>query len=313
MHVSLLNFLSSLCLTAVGILSIQVGFSQDRRAETKTLPSEKSVFSGPQEGEKLVPFKVQGVFDSEAGKELDFVTQSAGKPIVLIFVHDVNRQSISMARVLSQYTMSRAKDGLTSGIIWLHEDATEAENTLKRVRHALIPPSKSPAGKSSAQASVGISLEGKEGPGSYGLNRNVMLTILVGKDNKVTANFALIQPSLQVDLPKILESVVQVVGGQVPKLEELEGMAEMMQNRATQPAESLNLRPLLAPLIKKDATVEQVDQAAKAIQEKAQSDRATRAEVARIANTIIDAGKLENYGTPAAQEYLRRWAKEFKD
>jgi hypothetical protein len=313
MHALSFNCLRSLSLVAVSVLSIQIGFSQERRAQTKSLPSENKEFSGPQVGEKLVPFKVRGVLDNEAGKELDFVTQSAGKPIVLIFVHDVNRQSISMTRVLSQYTMSRAKDGLTTGIVWLHEDATEAESTIKRVRHGLAPTSQSPTGKGPTQASIGISLEGKEGPGSYGLNRNVMLTILVGKDNKVTANFALVQPSLQADLPKILESVVQVVGGKAPKLEELEGMSEMMQNRAASPAETLNLRPLLAPLINKNATVEQVDQAAKAIQEKAESDRATRAEVARIANTIIDAGKLEDYGTPAAREYLRRWAKEFKN
>ena len=30
-----------------------------------------------------------------------------------------------------------------------------------------------------------------------------------------------------------------------------------------------------------------------------------------IANTIIDAGKLTSYGTPRAQEYLRKWAKDF--
>ena len=63
--------------------------------------------------------------------------------------------------------------------------------------------------------------EGKEGPGSYGLNRNVTLTILVGKEGKVTANFALVQPSTQADLPKILEEVAKVAGGPVAKAEHL--------------------------------------------------------------------------------------------
>src|SRR5688572_23335464 len=150
------------------------------------------VFSGPQADEKLPAFKVRGVFDTDAGKELDFVTQADGKPIVLIFVHDLNRQSISVVRVLSSYTVSRAKDGLHTGVVWLDADATEAENTLKRIKHALTP-----------HAPTGVSLDGREGPGAYGLNRNVQLTILVGKAGKVTANFALVQPSLQADLPKI--------------------------------------------------------------------------------------------------------------
>lgn len=263
------------------------------------LPAEDQIFSGPQLGEKLPSFKVRGVFDDDAGKDLDFVAQADGKPIVLIFVHDVNRQSIGMTRILSQYTVSRAKDGLVTGVVWLNDDATEAENTLKRVRHALA-----------AKAPIGVSPDGREGPGSYGLNRNVMLTILVGKEGKVTGNFALVQPSLQADLPKILESVVAVAGGKAPKLEELEGMREMMRNQPAQ-GDAPNLRPLLAPVIRLTATAEEVDTAAKAVEEHVEKDEAARKEVGRIANTIIDAGKLENYGTARAQEYLKKWAKAY--
>lgn len=277
-------------LAAAGMLSLAAA-----------LPAEDEIFSGPQPGEKLPSFKVRGVFDDDAGKDLDFVAQADGQPIVLIFVHDVNRQSIGMTRILSQYTVSRAKDGLNTGVVWLQDDATEAENTLKRVRHALA-----------AKAPIGVSPDGREGPGSYGLNRNVMLTILVGKEGKVTGNFALVQPSLQADLPKILESIAAVAGGKAPKLEELEGMREMMRNQPAR-GEAPNLRPLLAPLIRLTATAEEVDKAAKALEEHVAKDEAARKEVGRIANTIIDAGKLENYGTARAQEYLKKWAKAYGD
>lgn len=259
------------------------------------LPADEQVFSGPQVGEKLSTFTVRGVFDDDAGKEMDFVRNADGGPIVLIFVHDVNRQSVSMVRVLSEYTVSRADDGLATGVVWLDDDATEAENTLKRIGHALA-----------RKAPTGISMDGREGPGSYGLNRNVMLTILIGKEGKVTANFALIQPSLQADLPKILESVVAVAGGEVPRLEDLSGMRAMARNQPSPNAP--NLRPLLAPVIRKDAAPEAVDKAAVAVEKQAAEDEATRKEVGRIANTIIDAGKLTNYGTPRAQEYLQKWA-----
>jgi hypothetical protein len=261
--------------------------------------ADDPIFSGPQVGEKLLPFKVRGVFDRAAGQELDFVSQAAGKPIVLIFVHDANRPSIGLTRVLSQYTASRAKDGLATGVVWLSDDATEAENALKRMRHALA-----------AEAPLGISLDGREGPGSYGLNRNVTLTILVGKDNKVTGNFALVQPSLQADLPKILTSIVAVAGGKVPRLEELEGMPAMVRS-GTAAAAAPNLRPLLAPVIQKNASPEDVDKAAKAVEEHVEKDTAVRNEVGRIARTIVDNGKLGNYGTERAQEYLRKWAKAY--
>jgi hypothetical protein len=262
------------------------------------LSAQEPIYSGPQVGEKLAPFTVRGVFDEHAGKDLNFVQQAAGKPIVLIFVHDVTRPSMSLTRILSGYTAGRAKDGLATGVVWLADDATEAETALKRMRHALAQ-----------DAPIGISVDGREGPGSYGLNRNVALTILVGKNDKVTANYALVQPSLQADLPKILESVVAVAGGKAPKLEDLPGfpaMAKMQPNR-----EAENLRPLLAPVIRKDASPEEVEKAALAVEEYVSKNEAARREVGRIAKTIVDAGKLSNYGTQRAQDYLSKWAKAY--
>jgi hypothetical protein len=109
------------------------GSCQERLADTK----DEKIFSGPQPGEKLSSFKVRGVFDADAGKELDFVKQAAGKPIVLVFVHELNRPSIGLTRALTSYTVQRAKDGLVTGVVWMDDDATEAENTLKRIRHGL--------------------------------------------------------------------------------------------------------------------------------------------------------------------------------
>lgn len=267
--------------------------------EAKSKEKKEELFSGPQVGEKLPAFKVKGVLGSE-GKELDFVTQAAGKPIVLIFVHDVNRPSIGMARVLTSYTTSRAKDGLETGVVFLNDDATAAEDNIKRMKHALTP-----------EAPTGISPDGKEGPGSYGLNRKVTLTILVGKQGKVTANFALVQPSLQADLPKILKEVVAVAGGKVPKLEEIAGAPEMKRPDPKGGPNLDELRGLLRPVIQLKATPEDVDAAAAAVEKYVAKNEAAKKEVGRIANTIIDAGKLKDYGTPKAQEYLSKWAKEF--
>jgi hypothetical protein len=255
--------------------------------------AQDPIFSGPQVGEKLDAFKVKGVFDDAAGKEIDFVTLAEGKPIVLIFVHEVNRPVAGMTRILSTYTASRVKDGLATGVVWLADDATAAENQLKTMRHALAK-----------EAPIGISVDGKEGPGSYGLNRNVALTILVGKENKVTANFALVQPSLQADLPKILDAVVAVAGGKAPKLEDLEGMPAMNRNGP-------DMRSLLQPVINKSATEEQVIAAAKKVEDAASKDEVVRKELARITTAVINGGKFEDYGTPKAREYLKKWNAEY--
>jgi hypothetical protein len=259
--------------------------------------AQEKVFSGPQVGEKLKPFKVRGVFDDDAGKDLDFVTKAGGKPILLVFVHEANRPSIGLSRVLLNYATSRARDGLVSGTVWLSDDATEAEATLKSRRHALAK-----------DAPVGISPDGKEGPGAYGLNRNVTLTILVGKDNKVTANFALVQPSIQADLPRILKEVVAVVGGEVPKLEDLPEVKEMTKSR---PGADPKIPMLMRAVIQLKATPEDVEKAAAEVEKYVKENDAARKEVGRIAKTVVEGGKLENYGTTKAQEYLKKWAKEY--
>jgi len=261
--------------------------------------AQEKVFSGPLVGEKLKPFKVRGVFDDDAGKDLDFVTKAGGKPIVLVFVHDANRPSIGLTRVLMSYALTRAKDGLASGTVWLADDATEAEATLKRMRHALAK-----------DAPIGISPDGKEGPGAYGLNRNVTLTILVAKDSKVTANFALVQPSIQADLPKILKEIVAVAGGDVPKLEDLPELKEMMKTRPTKEVDP-KIPMLMRAVIQLKASREDVDKAAAEVEKYVKDNEAARKEVGRISKTVVEGGKLENYGTATAQEYLKKWAKEY--
>src|SRR5688500_6248774 len=118
-------------------LAIFAAIRFDGWAQEQTSEKQPAIFSGPQVGEKLAPFKVRGAFDAEAGKELDFVKQANGKPIVLIFVHEANRPSLGLTRVLTGYTVSRAKDGLVTGVVMLSDDATKAEELAKRTRHAM--------------------------------------------------------------------------------------------------------------------------------------------------------------------------------
>jgi len=121
-----------------------------------------------------------------------------------------------VARMVCEYAATKKTDGLTGGLIFLTGDATGVADWLKVATAAL------PKG-----VTVGIAEGGAEGPGAYGLNRKVQLTVLVAKDNKVTANFALVQPSAESDAPKIAEAIAAAVGAKAPTAEELQKFGPM--------------------------------------------------------------------------------------
>lgn len=262
--------------------------------------AQDPVFSGPQVGEKVVPFLVRGGLGELAGKEWDIVKQANGNPLLLVFLHQVNRRSISLARLVLEYGATRRDKGLTSALVYLTDDPTEAENALKRMAHAM------PAG-----VPVGISLDGGEGPGAYGLNRNVELTVLVAKENQVTANFAIIQSSIQVDAPRIIGEIVAVTGGgKVPTLAELNiGPSGALMNARM--ADDGELPNLLRRLIQRTNSDEGVAAAAEAIEKHIAKVPAAQKQLGEITARIVNAGKLANYGTPAAQKILKQWADKY--
>lgn len=262
-----------------------------------TWGAEDPVFSGPQAGEKLAKFKVRVLFGDLAGKEVDLIERAQGKPVLLIFSQQLTRPSNALTQVLMRYVEQHPQD-LYGSLIFLGDDQTALESRLKRARRAL--PQKAP---------VAISLDGKEGPGAYGLNRNVTLTILFAKDGKVVSNFALISPSLQADMPKVLKPVVEVVGGKMPTLADL-GVKRPMPGK---PAAQIDLRPLLGPLIRKDASDEEVKRAALAAEAHFAKHPEVAARTGQVARQIIAAGKLENYGTQTAQQFLKKWAEQFPE
>lgn len=261
------------------------------------------VFSGPQVGEKLPPFKVQGVFGDLAAQEIDLVERADGKSIALIFVHERTRPGFALTNAVMKYAATRADKGLLSSVVYLTEDATATEKWVNLVQKNL------PQGVIHA-----ISMNGIEGPGAYGLNRNVSLTVLVGQEGKVTANFALVQPSLQADGPKILEAIVKASGGgKVPTVAEIAGpryggqAGKRMQRSQNDP----QLTNLLRAVINKQASAEEVKEAAAAVDKYVATSENGRRELGRISNTVVKGGKLSNYGTPAAQEILKAWAKKY--
>lgn len=276
-----------------------------------SLTADESVFSGPQPGEKLLPFVMTGVLGDDADKKIDVVDEKATKPCVLIFVHDRSRPAFGLSNLVMRLVEDRGEK-INGTFIFLTDDPTETADWMNRTSQYFPK-----------QIRKGISVDGKEGPGSYGLNRNVTLTVLVAKDGLVTANFALVQPSIEVDGPKIFQAIADVLGeeaapkiadyqpkqrGDAASMKERDGAKSRDQAAASQHPQ---IRPMLSPVIQKTATEVEVIAAARKVEEFAAEHADFRVDVGDIARRIIAADKLENYGTAKCQEYLTKWAKEF--
>ncbi len=138
-----------------------------------------------------------------AGKERDLVKESALRPMALIFVHGIERSLVPLLRVVDEYGAER-KDRLRTEMIFLSPDRLAGEQRVKAAAGAL-----------KLQSPVELSVDGAEGPGNYGLNKECLMTIVAAKDNTVTANFALVQPGIA-DAPKVLEAMAKVCGDTHP-------------------------------------------------------------------------------------------------
>jgi hypothetical protein len=165
--------------------------------------SEEPLFSGPQPGEVLPSLKATLAYGEKRRKTVDLIKQAAGKPTLLVIVNGSNRPAARLSRVLMNFAEMRGEK-LFAAVVYLDKDMTSALEGLKRAASwwKVGPP-------------VGVSVDGAEGPGSYGLNRNVNVTVLIAEKGRVKSNFALVQPSER-DAAKILKDVVGLAGGRVP-------------------------------------------------------------------------------------------------
>lgn len=273
-------------------------------ANNLTAQDDDPIFSGPQVGESLVKFETERFGGGEdQTTSFDVVSEADGGPVVLLFMHQFNRPSFGLMRSVVEYTKSLKEEGVNGAVIYLTEDPTAMTAQLTRARGALPKDFK-----------IGIFKDGQEGPGAYGLNRNVTMTVLVGKGDEVTANFALVQPSLQADGYKIVNAIAETAGVEAPEREAFERMA-MRRNRGTSDVPDrmqLKMRDLISPVIQKDASEEAIAEAAKKLEDEVAKDAELRMMVGDAARRIVNSGRLATYGNEHSQAFIKKWAEEFK-
>jgi hypothetical protein len=132
------------------------------------------VYSGPQPGEKLRGFSVIPPRRNRQDDQFDPVALALGKPHILIFLDDSDIGEGIGAYAPSVLTIRKhSRSGLAASVVILaHERATEVpfakygEDDPGRIYLDTV-------------YRIGYSPEGRDGPGAYGLNRNLPLTILI--------------------------------------------------------------------------------------------------------------------------------------
>ncbi len=174
---------------------------------------QDKTFSGPQKGEKTPGFKVLDMTGESKGKEIDFIETAKGAPSLIVFMHEITRPAAAVMRKLDEAAAIRPT--LKSIFVLLTDDMNSTEQRTPMMQGAL-----------KFKTPWAISVDGKEGPGSYGLNKTVTLTVLLAKDNLVVANWAITAPA-DTDAPAIIKEIQALVP--VDRIAELEARVAALE------------------------------------------------------------------------------------
>jgi hypothetical protein len=241
-----------------------------------------AVFSGPQPGEKTTAFKVLDLVGPGAGKEREPIAENAGAPTALVFIHAIERSLVPLLRVIDQYGAVR-KDQLKTEVIFLSADRLEGEQRVKAA-----------AGSLQLQSRVGLSLDGAEGPGNYGLNKECMMTVVIARSNTVAANFALVQPGIA-DAPKVIAALARTCGDpNPPAVEQLSERAPARRGADRQRTGSMQADD---PSMKR-GRAKPVDFSKLDLNSEAGLREAVRALIAEVQGLRADVAELRGRGAP---------------
>ncbi len=253
-------------------------------------PGGDSFPSGPQVGDKLPDFKAQAHFGPDAGKEFKLHGKNKGGPTLLIFMHApseaaITRPGFQFLKPVDKYASEQ--ETLATQIVWVTGDKEKIEGWLTKAENSL-----------NLKSPVSICLEGgKDGPATYGLNDKVQITVLVAKDNKVVANFALSDPNAN-DSRKVIVAVAKLLGKEAPKEE------KKKEEKKRPDGKSAELQKLMRQMIQKDNSEDAVKRIADEMKKWAGRDEKKQTELRDYARLVV---RLE-YGNEHAQAALKKLA-----
>ncbi len=164
------------------------------------------VYSGPQPGEKLRGFSVIPPRRNNLGGQFDPVALALGKPHVLIFPDDSDTaEGIGAFAGAVETIAKNSQTGLAaSAVILGHERTTGIGfTTLPDFYWDWF----------NKVYRIGYSPDGRDGPGAYGLDRNIVMTILIADaKGKVLYNFPFRETLQDRPDPHVVGALADAVG-----------------------------------------------------------------------------------------------------
>lgn len=194
-------------LTVTALLSLALGGLFWSQAHSAAPQDE--IFSGPQVGEPTPGFTIIGSSGPYKDRSVDIIEELGGGPSAIVFVNRPTRAAARTLRELDKGFSARFDQGFQAMFVLLSADQEQSERYGGQLLASL-----------NMRSEMGVSIDGLEGPGSYGLLKESMLTILIAKDNVVRANFALLSPN-ETDAPPVMQAVDEMLA---PDLSTPEGM-----------------------------------------------------------------------------------------
>ena len=163
---------------------------------------ERLVFSGPQPGERLPAFQAIALRGKQRGEVIDPIARAGGKPLLLIFQDKsvVGQKGLLLCGGALATIAEKSPQGLHVSATFLVDDP----DLNKIFQYDFMD-------KIHSVVEMSVSRDRRDGPGAYGLNRNIPMTILLAKDGKVLHNFALKQPMLYPD-PHVMGAISDAIG-----------------------------------------------------------------------------------------------------
>ncbi len=296
--------------------------AKDDKKPKATKKVQERIFSGPQPGERIKPFKVLHV-KAEATKQLEVAkvkklgertktdkpTKSSERikndkrTTLICFVHKLSTDDrILYGLGLVDFYLTKHKD-ISSHFVLLSK---EREKMTKMLRGWA-------RGRVFKKSVVSLSADGAEGPGSYGLNRNVAMTVVVARGDKVVSNLVFKAVNAK-DLEKIMVEVAKASGKPVPKLAKVQ--QELRAERQAAMTKRIEASPVfkIAPneqlgrtmffMVNGRGNLSRVANfRTKQLREWAGDNKERNAELKKYCNAVLDGDfKLNRYAKEALQK-----------
>jgi len=162
-------------------------------------------YSGPQPGEKLRGFTVIPLKRNHLEEEFDPVAAGLGKPHFLIFIDDSDiGEGIGAFMNAACMVDKLSQTGLAASVVILsHDRKSEIQFTTMNEGFWKF---------FNSVYRIGYSPDGRDGPGAYGLNRNLPMTIILADaEGKVIYNFPFLDIPPDVPNPHVLGGMAGAV------------------------------------------------------------------------------------------------------